>query len=819
MTRLFSSIGEFVILIPLMKKNNSHSQSADILRVSAILFMPLSLAWLALVSFKFYQYHPVSLTLSYLFRLQGEFSLPVFLSLIPGYIAAIAAAAAVTLAAFFTGTSFFSLVKMKFNDKYENMLFSSAAGFGIIAYMTLLIGYLGALYRVFFYIIFTAFSLAAIVKIRSLNRAWPPPGRSSKITMLEKIMIAMLFMLALFNLMMSFTPEMFYDSLNYHVGAPNYFIQNHKVMPLPYKILSNFPLTVSMIFTAGMLLKDVMAPKLLNFMFGILIALGIIHFSLRRFGNRLTGIIGAVVFYFTPTIMFRSWLASNDIGLTLFIFFSLYALINYTEETKRNFQWLLTAAVLSGFALGSKYTAVFFIAPLALVLVIHGFFMKQALKKIFKSAAIFGFATLAVASPWFIRNYINSGNPVHPLMTDFFDIKYPYDVSASTEFDYHNPLTQISKITSLFTLPWNMSIKGGGRGTRYSSPDYYMSGVIFLVFLPLLFFFRLKNNALIIHLLVFFLCSYALWAIAPNTKFKYFSPAIPGAALLAGYVVCAATRENQLLKNIFGFSVIILAMSNFLFMAPLAVYTYQPLSLLTGAVSRDQYLSESRPGYPYPSYKVYQYANRTLPEDDVKILIFGDAKCLYIKRPFVAFSVEGLNPLIEYLRNGADADDVYNNLILDEFTHLIVNVPEGIRTAGYGNFYFNGEDILKLRAFWKKYITELYQYKGVYLYKVDEVKKRVAAPYNSVEGAFRTYRLNQIIGSLKNSKWEGALTGLAELLDRNIADHWIFYLTAVCHHNLQNYPEALKYANMAYKAEPQDEYRELLKAIRKAQAG
>jgi|GEM_PF-1893918 len=791
-------------------------KQGDALKVSVVLFSIVTLIWIGVVCVNFYKYHDIPLTISYFFNLQGEFSFSVFVSLLLGYIIALAAALAVTFSAFFAGSCFFSLLKLDFTDKYENMLFATAAGLGLIAYMTVIIGYLGGLHRWVFYIIFSALMAAGIVRIRNVNRQFHQAVRFSKTDFFEKIMISMLILLAVFNLLMSLTPEMFYDSLNYHLGVPNYFIQNHRISPLPYKILSNFPLNISMLFTAGMLLKNYTAAKLLNFIFGILIAAGIMVFSIRRLKNRLSGIIAAVVFYFTPTVMFRSWLASNDIGLTLFIFFSLYALINYMDGGERNPKWLFAAAVLSGFALGSKYTAVFFIAPLAFVLMIHEFFAKQALKKIFKSVALFTVITAAVASPWFIRNYINSGNPVHPLMTQFFNIKYPYGVSAETEFNYHNPLKQSSGIITLFSLPWNMSIKGGGPRTNYASPDYYMSGAVFIGFMPLLLFFRIRKKNAVVNLLLFFIFSFLIWGIAPNTKFKYFSPALPAAGLLIGYVVCASTRESEFLKNIFGISIIVMAMSNFLFMIPMAVSTYQPLSLISGTISKDKYLSDSRPGYPYPSYNVYKYANETLPED-AKILIFGDAKCLYINRRFAAFSVEGLNPLIEYLRNSGSGDEVYLNLKSDGFTHLIVNAPEGIRTAGYGNFYFNKEDIVKLDGFWKKYITELYQYGGVYLYRIKKTPDSggtPGGPYNSAAGAFRNYKLNNVKGNFNSKNWKSALIELDALLDKNIRDHWIFYLKAVCSYNLNDYSNAMKYTAMAYAAAPKPEYKELLEKIK-----
>ncbi|MFH1352729.1 MAG: glycosyltransferase family 39 protein [bacterium] len=782
------------------------------IKIPEVLFFVISIVWLGVVTSRFMKYHRINPDVSYLFKLEGQFNLTNFLHLLVEYISALFLVVGIIAGAFFIGRRVIQLLKIKMSSPLEDLTFSFGAGLGSLGYIVFFLGIFGLLYKSIFYPLWLVLFVLGIKEILPLAKT----GASKKfqISLLHKIIIFLLFLLVLFNFLISFTPEMFYDSLNYHLGLPNYYSNYHRILPSPYKIVSHYPHLMSIVYLMGMMLKNEMTPKLINFSCGLITILGIFYFCEKNFNSRIMGIIGAAVFYFTPTVISRSWSATTDIGLTLFTFLSLSALIN-SLTIKGDNKWLILSAILAGFAMGSKYSGILFSSGLAAVL----FFSKDScfFTKI-KKILLFGAIALMTYSPWLVKNYVESGNPVHPFLAKYWNVKYSHQSHTDQIKNYFSaPVRKKQNFLNLLTVPWNLSIKGGG-SNKYSSPDYFMIGAVFLAFIPLFFLIDAKNKKTVYKLLLFSFFTYVLWVLwAPDTKIKYYTPAIPALSVAAAFAVVKTGEINKFIGNILLWVFIFLITINFLFMVPLAHVVYKPFSILTGSLSKSEYLSASRPSYPCPSYGAYRYANKNLSAD-AKILMFRDSKCYYIKRKFVTSDVAGHNPLIEFLNHVSDADEFYSYLKQKEITHIIVNIPETIRTAVYGTLYFEKKNFAVLNEFWKKYMKKLYDLNGVYLYEIlseKEASKPHSPPPNTVQETYLTFMLQSSSGKIQSGDWKGALEDTSDLIDKNVADHRTYYFAGVCYYNLGDYVKAEKNMQIAYKLRPEQRYRQLLEELKK----
>jgi len=99
-----------------------------------------------------------------------------------------------------------------------------------------------------------------------------------------------------------------------------------------------------------------------------------------------------------------------DIGLSLFVFACVTFL--YLWQKENNQKWLYFSAMMLGIAVGSKYLALVWVLPLTLWVFLTHFKWKHA-------AQFLGIALL-IGSPWYIRNLIIAGNPIHPFAQEFF---------------------------------------------------------------------------------------------------------------------------------------------------------------------------------------------------------------------------------------------------------------------------------------------------------------------------------------------------------------------------------------------------------------
>src|SRR3989338_3030564 len=115
-------------------------------------------------------------------------------------------------------------------------------------------------------------------------------------------------------------------------------------------------------------------------------------------------------------------------GLAFYSFLALMAIIEWigTEDRK----WFGLSGVSMGRAVGCKYPA------LLSFIVIEMFILFQ---KRFKSDILFALIVLLTSSPWFIKNFIWTRNPVYPLFYNIFDGKNWDEVKDERFYKAHAP--------------------------------------------------------------------------------------------------------------------------------------------------------------------------------------------------------------------------------------------------------------------------------------------------------------------------------------------------------------------------------------------
>ena len=84
--------------------------------------------------------------------------------------------------------------------------------------------------------------------------------------------------------------------------------------------------------------------------------------------------------------------------------------------------WVILAAAATGLAMGVKYTAaLLFFIPILVWLAGTGFAASVAPREILRRIGLFVAVALLCFSPWLIRNFADTRNPVYPLLYKFFD--------------------------------------------------------------------------------------------------------------------------------------------------------------------------------------------------------------------------------------------------------------------------------------------------------------------------------------------------------------------------------------------------------------
>jgi len=723
--------------------------------------------WVYIVSKNYYHLNPIRLnSLGALFQWRIGQMTPQRLILLLDYLFSLGLMFMVAVVAYFLGKKFLQWLKIDFEFLLEETVFSIGLGFGVLAYITLFLGLLGLLYTSLFYGLLGIIFILAIIDMLGSGKQILNPGLTnpskSEFTFDYLPIWILLGSFVLLNFIMSFTPELFYDSLAYHLGVPNYYVIKHRICETPYNLASYYPFNTEMLYTLALLLKEEGLPKLLHFSSGILCLVAIFSFCKRYFSN-FVGIVACATFYSIPLLAMNSWVAGNDVALSYFFILSMYALINYfsseslsakgTNDTKKS-KWFILSAIFSGIAMGSKYSGIFVLFGILTLIVSYEYFkMKKRFPEIAKQILVFSGIVFVILSPWLIRNMIYTGNPIYPFLYKWLGgknlIVYSNNIIIPTRLES-------LKLKEFFMSPWNLTIKGQDSMT--------FIGPMFLLFIPLVFF--IKKKSLINYLILFFIFAYIPWGMA-TFKSRYLLPALPALSIviawsLVNFVKWIPKYLGRLVPVIFA----IFMGTNLYSVLMIMHFCYNPFNVLTGLETRDHYLSLTRPGYPYPSYETFKYINENLPQD-VKIMIIGEAKVHYLKRDFLYNDVHNFTPVVEWTKMSKNSDELYKKLKEEKITHILINIFETTRTLCYSYLNWNEEEIKIFDQFWQEYVEEIHTgYYGVHLLRIlspEESLKPHSAPRDYLYDLFYQQKADEI----KKEKVEEQIIAYKNILEKN----------------------------------------------------
>lgn len=329
-----------------------------------------------------------------------------------------------------------------------------------------------------------------------------------------------------------------WDVISYHLADPKVFLQQHRITSLPTEHHSNFPFTMEMLFTVGLLYDGYALANLFHFLTALLTALALIA-CCRRFFAPPVGLLAALVFVSTPIVLWESSVAYLDLGLALYVTLAVFAALTAAEpgETNAPF-WMGLTGVLTGFALGVKYLALVPFALLGLWFLLR----RLPLRGLLLYAAL----ALAVGAPWYGKSLVLTGNPVYPYFYTLFphsrywsaDREVAYK-SEQNSFGAPHALGQPREaILNLLQAPWQLL----SHSQRYYNGGEYtftalIGGLYFAFAFGLAFLPRLPRPLVVILGLA--ALQFVTWFFVAQVA-RYLIPALPLFAVGCGYFLWRA---------------------------------------------------------------------------------------------------------------------------------------------------------------------------------------------------------------------------------------------------------------------------------------
>lgn len=566
---------------------------------------------------------------------------------------------------------------------------------------------------------------------RPLQVDWPFVVSAARLILCFALLAAIVFpgLLALM-------PPWEKDELIHHLAIPQIWLRAGHFVETPWATFSYYPMNLDLLYLVPLAFGQDLGAHFIHLGFGLLTGILVFVFLRKRLGPTW-GLVGALIFLSTPMVIRLGAAAYVDLGLTFFVTAGILALIRWSQTGRR--LDLVWSGLALGLALGTKYQGVIAIpilAPMVFVISIRNFrslaVTSHGYGRAIGTTMLWLGLALVVFSPWPIKNFILTGNPVYPLLNSWFglpdivppDLKIPTIVQrkffyGESWLDYlliplrfffqgqdHNPRFFDGVLNPLLLILPNLAL------LRHNGPR----GDLNQVSRPKLELAHRKPTSgieLLVGLSVFWILTVA-WqgAIA-----RYLAPVLPALAILSTF---GLYRFYQFWTHRgrpgIGLGLAAVAITSMLIINAGWAENFwrevDPEKYLTGRENRHEYLTRKLDFYP-----AMGFINKSLPKNARVLFLFAGDRGYYCQRDYFYRTWFSGELIKEVLARASSLKQALNAIKGLPATHLLVN--DNLLTS-----YFSGlEDtglLNRWSVFQKEGLLSLFSARGYTVYLVRE---------------------------------------------------------------------------------------------------
>ncbi len=511
----------------------------------------------------------------------------------------------------------------------------------------------------------------------------------------------------LFSALHGFLPETHNDGLVYHLGTPVYWLLNHGITDFPNQPHASFPYGGELFLLTGYLFQGPEAAKLINSVVLGFCALASAGWAWEAGGRHS----GWLAFSLTLTLPLLVWVSiSTQIEgfLSLYLVLFFYFLFQFVSRpAARGDQTLVFLSGLwGGMALSVKYTAVLGLGIGFLLLLRDKRVWKDYFKK--KFFLIFGAGLLGIYGIWLLKNWAYTANPLYP----YFDSLLGGRKMSAQGFQWMiEDQRFVPTGGEWWNVPWNLLMTG-------SNPFGFV-GPVLMSFLPAIFLFRFKTPEW--RWLAWAVVLLGITGLGTTQILKFHAPGI-----ILFFILFSAAGGSAPFSW-WGKGAALTAFLSALFCFPLLAgmsgFYCSGGGMWSAGETRDQYLGRVIPHSPYPACR---FISENLPRDS-RLLIAGDSRVLYYPRPFRADSGYETPFLASLFQKAGNLEQVRLKIREAGFTHLVVNVGEGIRlSAKYPHYDLTSGQWRLLDDYFKRGLDVIYRKDPIVIFQVRQALKETA---------------------------------------------------------------------------------------------
>ncbi len=456
-----------------------------------------------------------------------------------------------------------------------------------------------------------------------------------------------------------------YDVVSYHLQVPREFFEAGRITFLPHNTYSNYPLGAHMLYLIGMCLRGgayegIYVAQLTHGLWGIL-TLAALVFALPVKSQR-TRYLSGIFLASMPAVINVSWLSFVELSQVAYMVLALIWLHYWLEKDSDSacgqLRSLVIIGLLCGAACGVKYLSVGFVAfPIFFILFTMTLYQRRSICDFLISVLL----CIAAFSPWLLRNYFNTGNPIFPLFTELFGKGHWCSQSALLWDSGHAPRPYGQIPRQVYRTFTNVPLFGP-----------FTTALAFISVYSNFLFKKTPLNKLELISLCCFGLQIAVWAFATHMPARFLLPAAAPVAILASSFFVRLYNKMRIKLSV---KKAVIAGYGILFCT--LIFNYFEIHTL---YFNEPYAGTGIQGWSYPNLinKMPEYSwifEEMAPED--KLLSVSDAKAFKYPPNIIYSSVWEKGLLVEYLQAGHHPVDAIHRLYVEHgITHILINWSE-----------------------------------------------------------------------------------------------------------------------------------------------
>jgi len=533
------------------------------------------------------------------------------------------------------------------------------------------------------------------------------------------------------EIILNLTPPISRDALIHHLAVPKLWLKHGRIYEIPWANYAYYPMNINLLYVICLYFKNDIAPKFIHLGFGLATGWLIYLYLKQKFG-RNWGLLGMLIFITTPIVVWLSTSAYIDLGMTFFTTGSVLAFIKWRDSEYSRIKWFLISSFCMGIAIGSKYNA------LIAWFIINMFLMLSVVRDTRRQTAalqygiLFFVVTAFVASPWYLKNYFQTGNPFYPLFNSLIDSFHHHSVQEALQQRVTEKTGQISffkmreimygeSLWETLLIPIRMFFQG-----KDNSYQYFQGSLnpIFILFLPFVLLNKRYGKDKL--LFVFFSVIFIFMAYFLTVKqVRYILPVLPFLAIVAVmgikdlldkleertlYSSLRFGKHVKSITKIFVFtSVPILLMFNLTYLKK-RIEIINPIPHVLGKETREAFLKRH-----LLDYTAVKFINENLPENAKVFTMFLGRRGYYLNRDYKNEPSFGMNSLQHMINSSNDEKEFVEYVRSMGVTHILMRTD---LVNKYLKDNFSKDNINRFLTLEKKYWQKVYENNGYTIWDI-----------------------------------------------------------------------------------------------------